>query len=181
MKKQKGDIYIDICVIPPLKETIDGFGDPSGPFARYSEMYVGQVDMLSEVKKNPVGFLLGLMDDAGVDVAVLTAEDAQSTMGMITPNEKVADNFIPAYTDITIPPPESGWNIKMNLLPGRNRSKEALIAIATRDNIPFSAKNKTMKQGLYWMNDGLELMNQWLLRIGAKQRTSSGAGYMIVK
>jgi predicted TIM-barrel fold metal-dependent hydrolase len=91
MKKQKGDIYIDICVIPPLKETIDGFGDPSGPFARYSEMYTGQVHMLSEVKKDPVGFLLGLMDDAGVDVAVLTAEDAQSTMGMITPNEKVAE------------------------------------------------------------------------------------------
>jgi predicted TIM-barrel fold metal-dependent hydrolase len=91
MQKEENDIYIDICVIPPLKETIEGFGDPSGPFARYNEMYAGQADMLSQVKKDPVGFLLGLMDDAGVDVAVLTAEDAQSTMGMITPNDKVAE------------------------------------------------------------------------------------------
>jgi len=91
MKKEQGDVYIDICVIPPLEETLDGFGDPSGPFARYNEMYAGQAGMLNGVKKNPAGFLLGLMDEAGVDVAVLTAEDAQSTMGMITPNEKVAE------------------------------------------------------------------------------------------
>ena len=64
MKKEKDDCYIDICVIPPLKETIEGFGDPSGPFARYNEMYAGQAGMLNEVKKDPVGFLLALNERA---------------------------------------------------------------------------------------------------------------------
>ena len=86
------DIIVDFCVLPPLQETLEGFADPSGPFAKYSALYAREAStvLIQEVTRNPVGFLLGLMDDAGVDIAVLTAEDTETTMGMKVPNEKVA-------------------------------------------------------------------------------------------
>lgn len=85
------DLVIDMCVIPPLEETIEGFANPSGPFAKYTEMYGGSDGMLTELKEDPVGFLIGLMDEAGVDYAVMPAEDAETTMGMVTPNRVVAE------------------------------------------------------------------------------------------
>jgi predicted TIM-barrel fold metal-dependent hydrolase len=86
------DRIVDFCALPPLRETLEGFADPSGPFAKYSALYAREAStaLIQEVTKNPVGFLLGLMDDAGVDIVVLTAEDAEMTMGMKVPNEKVA-------------------------------------------------------------------------------------------
>lgn len=91
---------IDFCVIPPLPETLEGFANPSGPFAKYSELYAGEQSaaMIRELTKDPAGFLLALMDDAGVAIAVLTAEDAETTMGMKVPNEKVAA-FARAHPD----------------------------------------------------------------------------------
>jgi len=93
MSIKRNDLIIDICVIPPLPETLDGFASPEGAFAKYSEMYgSGNMQGLIEsIKKDPAGFLLTLMDDAGVDIAVLPAEDAETTMSMKTPNEKVAE------------------------------------------------------------------------------------------
>ncbi len=95
-------MIIDLCVIPPLPETIEGFANPQGPFAKYNEMYKADAQAVEILKSDPLGVLLYLMDEAGVDKAVLPAEDAQTTMGMVTPNEKVAafaaqapDRFIP--------------------------------------------------------------------------------------
>ncbi len=98
MNDPKKDLVIDFCVIPPLQETLEGFANPSGPFAKYNELYAGEESkaLIREVMKDPAGFLLGLMDEAGVDTAVLTAEDAETTMGMKVPNEKVAE-FIRAH------------------------------------------------------------------------------------
>jgi predicted TIM-barrel fold metal-dependent hydrolase len=80
-------------VIPPLAETLEGFADPSGDFAQYAQLYgKGNVESLTQaIQEDPVGFLIDSMDDAGVDIAVLTAEDAETTMGLKTPNEKVAE------------------------------------------------------------------------------------------
>ena len=39
MGNSKEMLVIDICVIPPLEETLKGFADPSGEFARYTELY----------------------------------------------------------------------------------------------------------------------------------------------
>ena len=93
MGNSKENLIIDICVIPPLEETLEGFANPSGDFARYTELYGDETmkSLLSSIRTDPSGFLLGLMDDAGVDVAVLTAEDAETTSGMRVPNEKVAE------------------------------------------------------------------------------------------
>ena len=41
------------------------------------------------MKSDPAGFLLALMDDAGVDQVLLTAEDAETSFNMVTPNEAV--------------------------------------------------------------------------------------------
>ncbi|MBW1849585.1 MAG: amidohydrolase [Deltaproteobacteria bacterium] len=99
--KKKDKLVIDMCVIPPLEETIEGFANPDGDFAKYADLYgKGNTEsFLSSIKSDPVGFLLSLMDDAGVDIAVLPAEDAETTMGMKTPNEKVA-----AFVSLCIEP-----------------------------------------------------------------------------
>jgi hypothetical protein len=86
----KKDMIIDMCVIPPLPETIEGFANPSGPFAKYNEMYSASQEALEILKSDPFGILIHLMDEAGVDVAILPAEDAETTMGMVTPNQTVA-------------------------------------------------------------------------------------------
>jgi predicted TIM-barrel fold metal-dependent hydrolase len=93
MGRRKEIPVIDICVIPPLEETLEGFANPSGDFARYTELYGDETleSLLRSIRSDPGGFLLGLMDDAGVDLAVLTAEDAETTSGMRVPNDKVAE------------------------------------------------------------------------------------------
>ena len=82
-------MIIDFCVIPPLPETLDSFANPAGDFARYNQLYAGQAESIEILAADPVGGLLRLMDEGGVDKAVLTAEDAETTMNMRTPNEKV--------------------------------------------------------------------------------------------
>ena len=82
---------IDVCVIPPLPETLEGFGNPEGPFAKYNQLYsdMEKEAAMGAMKSDPAGFLLALMDDAGVDKVLLTAEDAETTFNMVTPNETV--------------------------------------------------------------------------------------------
>ena len=93
MEESKDMPVIDICVIPPLEETLEGFANPSGDFARYTELYGDEnmESLLRSIRSDPAGFLLALMDDAGVDIAMLTAEDAETTAGMKVPNDKVAE------------------------------------------------------------------------------------------
>lgn len=83
---------IDVCVIPPLQETIDGFANPSGPFSKYNELYSNEQksSIIEIIRKEPEKFLLKLMDDGGVSRVLLTAEDAETTMGLKVPNTKVA-------------------------------------------------------------------------------------------
>lgn len=83
-------MIIDMCVMPPLPETIEGFANPTGPFAKYNEMYSASKEALEILKSDPFGILIHLMDEAGVDLAILPAEDAETTMGMVTPNQTVA-------------------------------------------------------------------------------------------
>lgn len=91
MESTSPNRIVDVCVIPPLPETLDGFGSPDGAFAKYNELYGSENQaLLDAVRKDPAGFLIGLMDDAGIDVAILPAEDAETTMAMKTPNEKVS-------------------------------------------------------------------------------------------
>lgn len=86
----KKEMIIDMCVMPPLPETIEGFANPTGPFAKYNEMYSASKEAVEILKSDPFGILIHLMDEAGVDLAILPAEDAETTMGMITPNDTVA-------------------------------------------------------------------------------------------
>ncbi len=92
MTGSKKSEIIDVCVIPPLKETLEGFADPSGPFAKYSELYADceKGSLLDMMREEPDRILIELMDKAGVDKVLLTAEDAETTMGMKVPNKSVA-------------------------------------------------------------------------------------------
>jgi len=100
MKEAKDIEIIDVCVIPPMQETLEGFANPEGAFAKYNELYADSdsMSMIDMIKEEPQAFLLKLMDDAGVDRVLLTAEDAETTMGMKVPNEGVAE-FVQANPD----------------------------------------------------------------------------------
>jgi len=52
-----------MCVILPLPETIEGFANPSGPFAKYNEMYSANKEALEILKSDPFGILIHLMDE----------------------------------------------------------------------------------------------------------------------
>jgi len=82
---------IDVCAIPPLPETLEGFANPNGPFAKYNQLYSDSEKeaIMGAMKGDPAGFLLALMDEAGVERVLLTAEDAETTFNMVTPNESV--------------------------------------------------------------------------------------------
>lgn len=93
MDAPRPEVIIDFCVIPPLEETLQGFANPKGGFARYTEIYGAETinALIQGSRQDPAGFLLNAMDAAGLDMAVLSAEDAETTMGIRTPNEKVAE------------------------------------------------------------------------------------------
>ncbi|MFN8442418.1 MAG: amidohydrolase family protein [Caldilineaceae bacterium] len=84
-------MIIDTCVIPPLPSDGTGFADPNSDFAMYHQLYRQQNVVMESIQDDPVGGLLALMDEAGVDVAILPAEDAEMTLGMKTSNEAVAE------------------------------------------------------------------------------------------
>ena len=115
MVKKNKEIIIDFCVIPPLEETLEDFANPDGDFAQYAALY-GKNDIQSLVqviKEDPSGFLIKSMDDAGLDIAVLTAEDAETTMGLKTPNEKVAEfvqNYPERFVGMAAVDPHKGMN-----------------------------------------------------------------------
>lgn len=92
MKDLNNTEIIDVCVIPPMKETLEGFANPEGDFGKYNELYAdsNSGSMIETIQKEPEKFLIKLMDAAGVDKVLLTAEDAETTMGMKVPNEGVA-------------------------------------------------------------------------------------------
>ena len=55
---------------------------PLAILPRYNQLYAVQTESIELLTVDPVAGLLRLMDEGGVDKAVLTAEDAETTMNM---------------------------------------------------------------------------------------------------
>jgi len=100
MNKVRDDLIIDVCVVPPLQETLENFHNTSGPFSMYSDLNSDKEkkELMDSIMDDPATHLIKLMDEAGIDKVMLTAEDAETTMDMIVPNISVAD-FAQSHPD----------------------------------------------------------------------------------
>ena len=105
---------------------------------------------------------------------------AGDSLVVVVPGPLLSDNRLRAGQTLRIPPEEAGWDLALSLPPGRDQAREMLLAVATRDSIPFPAAGPT-RQGLFSLGDALLAVNQWLARIPADQRTEAVASYRIVR
>lgn len=103
------------------------------------------------------------------------------SLAVIFPNQHHPDNRIKANEAFVIPSPNSGWKLKLRLLPGRDHDSEALLAIATKEDEPFKFKQTTSVIELISIGSALSALNEWLTDIDADRRTQDMEIYRIVK
>ena len=105
---------------------------------------------------------------------------ANDSLLVLLPNAQLRDNHLQTGQMLSIPPRNAGWELPVGLLPGRETDREMLLAVATRNEIPFPAA-RVARQGLMSMDEALLTVNRWLTSIPSDQRTEAVAFYRIVK
>lgn len=104
------------------------------------------------------------------------------SLAVVFPNKLVPENFLMGGSTLVLPPPESGWRLRPALLAGRSNDVEALLAIATKDSIPFPTGSDQEKiSQLLSIGDALTTVNRWLADIDIGRRTVAQAVYHIYK
>ncbi len=91
-------MIVDVCVTPPHKDVLLGMLDPMPHLAGYYEVYsMGPEarELLADFKAED---FLGMMDGAGIDIAVLHGEDQETTFNKKIPDELVAE-LVKSYPD----------------------------------------------------------------------------------
>lgn len=106
---------------------------------------------------------------------------SNDSLSVILPNSLVENNFVAKSDTLVLPPPGGGWKLAPTLLPERENDHEALLAVATKELIPFQIDGHLTKHGLYSMDDALLAINRWLVDIELDQRTTGLATYVVFK
>ncbi len=106
---------------------------------------------------------------------------SNDSLSVLLPNKEMSDNFLNAEDTLTIPPTTANWEIPVSLIQGKDNDTEAILAIATKREIPFQATKSLIREGLIAQSDALLAVNRWLVRMDAGQRTEKWAFYQIVK
>lgn len=91
-------MIIDICVTPPHREVLKGLLEPMPHLSGYQELYTKSEALRNYVESFRPRHFIAMMDEAGIDVAVLHGEDQETTFNKKIPNELVAD-LVEAYPD----------------------------------------------------------------------------------
>jgi len=99
---------------------------------------------------------------------------------VVFPNELMPDSRLKAGERLRIPPPGAGWELPVGLLPGRDRDQEMLLAVATRQPVPFR-RSAGVRQGLLAVEEAMLAINRWLATIPADQRTEAMTTYAIIR
>ena len=99
---------------------------------------------------------------------------------VVFPNELMPDNRLAAGELLRIPPPGAGWELPVGLLPGRDTDQEMLLAVATKQPVPFR-RAAGARQGLLAVEEAMLAINRWLAAIPADQRIEAMTAYTIVR
>lgn len=99
---------------------------------------------------------------------------------VVFPNELMPNGRLAAGELRRIPPPGAGWELPVGLLPGRDRDQEMLLAVATKQPVPFRRADG-VRQGLLAVEEALLAINRWLAAIPADQRTEAMTTYSIIR
>ncbi len=83
-------MIIDVCSMPPLPEALRELANVPKHLAGYAEVYRSMAPYLDALAQLTPEQFIQMMDAAGVDVAVIQAEDVESTYRRKIPNEPVA-------------------------------------------------------------------------------------------
>lgn len=152
------------------------------------EMDVGKPDPMFklDIKLNQQAY----RDGETITVMVSSTRDcyvtlfnlfADDSLCVIFPNQYYTNNEVHGEEHISIPPPDAGWDLPVSLNPGKVEDIESILAVATKDDIPFFSPGATIRNELISVSDALTAINKWLLDIPSDRRTEDIIHYKIIK
>ena len=151
------------------------------------EMDIGEPDhgFRLDVKLNKQSYLnsetmtvmISSTRDCFVTLFNLFADDS---LCVIFPNQYYADNEIHGEEHIAVPPPDAGWDLPVSLNSGKVEDSEAILVVATKDDIPFLPFGGAMRNELISVGDALMAINKWLIDIPSDRRTEDMIHYKII-
>lgn len=162
-------------------EVVPDTGKPDPEF-ELSLKLNGQADVLNLLNGDRIAIDVGATKDCYLTLFNIYSNDSLS---VIFPNNLAKDNFLARGSIINVPPAKSGWSLTANLLPGRDRDQETIIAVATKERHPFRFAHKGEEYEndpvtrLHSMPDALGTINRWLMDIDIDQRATAMAMYRI--
>jgi hypothetical protein len=106
---------------------------------------------------------------------------ANDSLKVIFPHRFHPDNFLKANTELPLPSETEAWSLPLYLLPGREQDSEALLIIATKEDIPFTVAETTDSEGFISFPSALQSLNRWLIEMNAGQYTQDLVKYTIVR
>lgn len=112
--------------------------------------------------------------------ATVLALYASDSLVVVFPNERMPDNRLQAGQPLRLPPARAGWDLPVRLLPGRESDQEMLLAVATKQPVPFPRTGRS-REGLGALGEALLAINRWLIDVPADQRTEAMAVYRLIR
>jgi len=102
------------------------------------------------------------------------------TLSIVAPNIMLPKVRLKAGEKFQIPPDRS-FELPAELSPGDSLSSGVLIAVATREDIPFPSISARFSRNLLSFGDGLLRCNKWRAAIPLNKRTEEHRVYRVVK
>jgi len=90
-RESEARMIIDMCVTPPHPRVLLGLLQPMPHLEGYHRLYGASAEMRRFAESFTVEDFISMMDEAGIDLAVLHGEDQETTFNKRIPNELVAE------------------------------------------------------------------------------------------
>jgi hypothetical protein len=148
-------------------------GEPDPAF-----QVVLKTDRSAYHQSEPLKMKVSSTKDCYITIFNLFANDS---MKVIFPHQFHPDNFLKANTELSIPSATESWSLPLYLLPGREQDTEALLIIATKENILFNVAENLNTETFFSFPSALQNINRWLIEMAAEEYTQDLVKYVIVK
>jgi len=106
------------------------------------------------------------------------------SLGIVLPNSQMQATRVSPGRPLRVPPEEAHWSLPVGFSEADPSSdlSEALLAVATRDSIPFPVLGEpATPHGLVATENALTSIHSWLARIERDRRTQHIVHYRIVR